>query len=176
MQGFSVIRKRDTLNKYGFYIIKDIFFNKFPDPYLKGNKQGNRPHYYCFQDETDGLYWVIPMSSRVEKYEKIIELKQKQHKSCDILHICKLSNGKRNMFLIQDMFPITDSYIERPYTFANIPLVLVGDKERNIINAKALRILNLINNKTKFNPTQPNVLYIKEQLIQELQSKRLIKV
>ena len=36
------------MKKTGFYIIKDKFFVDMPDPYLKGNKAGNRPHYYCF--------------------------------------------------------------------------------------------------------------------------------
>ena len=32
------------MKKTGFYIIKDKFFTDTPDPYLKGNKAGNRPH------------------------------------------------------------------------------------------------------------------------------------
>ena len=30
------------MKKTGFYIIKDKFFEDMPDPYLKGNKAGNR--------------------------------------------------------------------------------------------------------------------------------------
>ena len=44
------------MEQFGFYIIKDEFFFKFNDPYLKGNKDQNRPHYYCFKDDIDGLY------------------------------------------------------------------------------------------------------------------------
>ena len=47
------------MKKTGFYIIKDRFFEDMPDPYLKGNKAGNRPHYYCFEDNTIGIYWMI---------------------------------------------------------------------------------------------------------------------
>ena len=43
------------MKKTGFYIIKDRFFEDMPDPYLKGNKAGNRPHYYCFEDNTTGI-------------------------------------------------------------------------------------------------------------------------
>ena len=43
------------MEKSGFYIIKDRFFQDMSDPYLKGNKDANRPHYYCFQDTTNGL-------------------------------------------------------------------------------------------------------------------------
>ncbi len=157
------------MNKYGFYIIKDEFFEKFNDPFLKGNKDGNRPHYYCFQDEVPGLYWIIPMSSKVDKYQKIIQHKKQNNKPCDILHICKLSNDKVNAFLIQDMFPITDNYIECPYTFAGRHLILINDNERKAIEHKALRILNLINRSVTFNPTQPNVMSIKLRLLSELE-------
>lgn len=51
------------------------------DPFLKGNKQGNRPHYYCFEDDESGIYWIIPLSSRVSKYKKIIEKKKRQGKN-----------------------------------------------------------------------------------------------
>ena len=35
------------MKKTGFYIIKDFFFEDMDEPYLKGNKEGNRSHYYC---------------------------------------------------------------------------------------------------------------------------------
>ena len=44
---------------------RDSFFEVMSDPFLKGNKQGNRPHYYCFEDDESGIYWIIPLSSRV---------------------------------------------------------------------------------------------------------------
>ena len=57
----------------GFYIISDEFFKQFPDPYLKGNKNEKRPHCYAILDQKTGLYWMIPMSSRVDKYRSIME-------------------------------------------------------------------------------------------------------
>lgn len=162
------------MEKYGFYVIKEEFFERFDDPYLKGNKDENRPHYYCFKDDTDGLYWVIPMSSRTEKYKAVIRHKQALHKPCDILHVCKLSNDKENAFLIQDMFPVTDEYIKRPYTFADNPLFLVNESNRAAINAKALRILNLISRGVQFNKFQPDVMKIKKELTDDLKKDRNI--
>ena len=89
------------MGEHGFYIIDDLFFKKFNDPFLKGNKSENRPHYYCFKDTNEGLYWIIPLSSRINKYQKIINQRLKNHKPCDILHICTLSNGKQSVFLIK---------------------------------------------------------------------------
>lgn len=111
------------------------------------------------------------MSSRVYKYKAIINTKKEKHKPCDLLYICKLSNDKENAFLIQDMFPITEKYILRPYTFAGNPLKLINETDQQIINAKALRILNLINQKIPFNKYQPDVLKIKETLLKELQNE-----
>ena len=49
------------------YNQKIQFFDDMDEPYLKGNKKGNRPHYYCFEDAASGLYWMIPLSSRIDK-------------------------------------------------------------------------------------------------------------
>ncbi len=161
------------MEKHSFYVIKDEFFDKFNDPYLKGNKEENRPHYYCFNDETPDLYWVIPMSSRIEKYRKIIETKIAQHKPCDILHICKMSSGKENVFLIQDMFPITQKYILRPYTIGSNTLSLVKESDIKSVEKKALRIKNLIESGKKYMPYQADALKIKKELLQELTSIRI---
>lgn len=108
------------------------------------------------------------MSSRVEKYKAVIAHKKEMHKPCDLLYVCKLSNDKENAFLVQDMFPITEKYILRPYTFAGNPLKMINETDRQIIESKAIRILNLIERKVPFNKFQPDVLKIKETLLEEL--------
>lgn len=59
----------------GFYVIKDEFFEEIKDVNIKGNKSESRPHYYCFKDNSNGVYWMIPLSSRIDKYKKIIDKK-----------------------------------------------------------------------------------------------------
>ena len=149
----------------GFYIISDSFFTDFPDPYLKGNKDEKRPHYFAFKDSKSGLYWMIPMSSRVDKYRAIINKREAQKKPCDILHICKLDNGKESVFLIQDIFPISEKYISRPYTICNNHLRLTSEAQARIVRAKASRVLGMLRRGVRFTPTQPNVLEIEEKLI-----------
>jgi hypothetical protein len=51
----------------GMYVVKEEFFKDMNEPYLKGNKDENRPHYYCFQDLHTGLFWMIPLSSKIEQ-------------------------------------------------------------------------------------------------------------
>lgn len=67
-----------------FYFIKDDFFKIFRNYKLMENKEsGNkRPCYFCFKDKyNDDIIWFVPISTKYEKYKKILEhKKQKQHK------------------------------------------------------------------------------------------------
>ena len=151
----------------GFFIIEDKFFDDFPDPYLKGNKSENRPHYYCFKSE-DNLYWVIPTSTRYEKYQHIIDNRNKNGKPTDFLYVAKLDNNKINAFLIGDMFPITEEYIKREYKFNGIQLKITSETIGNQIEKQAKVILGLLKKGYKFSPTQPDALKIEKSLLAKL--------
>ena len=142
------------MKKTGFYIIKDQFFEDMNDPYLKGNKSGNRPHYYCFEDST------------TEKYRRITQKKEQAGKPCDIIHIVKLDDSRESAFLIQDMFPITDEYIEREYTISGNQLLLTSNHVAKEIEQKAKKVMSMLKRGIKFTPTQPDVITILEKLKQ----------
>jgi len=57
------------------YHIKDTYFDVVMDDKLMRNYEGGayRPTYFCAKDEKTGLLWVIPMSTRVDKYYAIIQ-------------------------------------------------------------------------------------------------------
>ena len=162
-----------NINEHGFYIISNKFFTDFPDPYLKGNKEENRPHYYCTKDKNGGLYWVIPSSSRVEKYGKIIHNKVQKYGSCDILYIMEIANRK-NVLLIQDMFPITKEYFLREYTINGIPLRILDNKEIKIIEQKFKKVLSLIRRGVKFTRTQPDVLSIEKAFLLQMETEKQV--
>ena len=149
----------------GFYIVKDSFFERFDDPFLKGNKEQNRPHYYAVKDNKTGLFWVVPMSSRTEKYKNIIEKRERLNKPCDILHIAKLDNDKLSVFLIQDIFPISEQYIERKYTIAENHLILTSEAQARIVKQKARKVIAMLRKGVKFTPTQPDVMTIEKELL-----------
>ena len=153
------------MKKTGFYIIKEMFFEDMSDPFLKGNKGENRPHYYCFEDTHTGIYWMIPLSSRIDKYKRIVEKKEQAGKPCDILHIVKLDDSRESVFLIQDMFPITEEYIEREYTIAGNHLMLTSEHVARTIEQKAKKVMAMLKRGVKFTPTQPNITAILEKLI-----------
>ncbi len=159
------------MKKSGFYVIKDQFFEEMKDPYLKGNKGGNRPHYYCFEDVCDGIYWMIPTSSKVDKYKKIISKKKNEGKPCDILHIVKLPNDRETTFLIQDMFPITEEYIEREYRIAGNHMVLASEHVIKDVEQKARKVVAMVKRGVKFTPTQPDVLAMLSKLNDKINSE-----
>ena len=68
-------------------LIKDSYFNKVNDNKLMANKEnGNfRPTYYCFKDTQTSLLWVVPMSSKYKKYEKIFNNKVQKYGKCDTI-------------------------------------------------------------------------------------------
>ena len=138
------------------------------EPYLKGNKGGNRPHYYCFEDVKTGIYWMIPLSSQVAKYKRIIEKKENIKKPCDILHIVTLDDDRESVFLLQDMFPITENYIEREYTIAGNHLVLTSEHTIKEIEQKARKVIGMLKRGVKFTPTQPDVIKIWEKLSERI--------
>lgn len=149
-----------TIN--GFYILKDNFFELINDPYLKDNKDGNRPFYFCIKEETDRktLFWMIPLSSRIEKYKGIIAKKESLNKPTDGLYVCKLPNDRESAFLIQDIFPVTEEFIEREYTLAQNHLALVKEADIKIIQNKAKKVIKLVKRGIKLTPTSPDVINI----------------
>ncbi len=87
-------------------------------------------------------------------------------KPCDILHIVKLDDGRESVFLIQDMFPITEEYMEREYTIAGNHLMLTSEHSVKMIEKKVKKVLGMLRRGVKFMPTQPDVMSILEKLKQ----------
>lgn len=110
---------------------------------------------------------MIPLSSRIDKYKKIVENKKKAGKPCDIIHIVKLDDDRESAFLIQDMFPITDEYIEREYTIAGNHLMLTSEHTVKEIEQKARKVMGMLKRGVKFTPTQADVMKIIENLTEK---------
>lgn len=104
------------------------------------------------------------MSSRIDKYKKIVDNKKKAGKPCDIIHIVKLDDDRESAFLIQDMFPITEEYIEREYTIAGNHLMLTSEHTVKTIEQKARKVMGMLKRGVKFTPTQSDVMKMIEKL------------
>ena len=68
--------------------------------------------------------------------------------------------------MIQDMFPITDEYIEREYTIAGNHLMLTSEHTAKEIEQKAKKVVGMLKRGVKFIPTQSNASAILEKLKQ----------
>lgn len=154
-----------------FYFIKDSFFDIIDDSELMQNKEnGNkRPCYYCFKSKKyDDIIWFIPVSTKIEKYQKIYNYKiQKQIKlgkkpSIDTIVFGNVANTY-SVFLIQNMFPVTKKYVESQYIKNKVAIRLSNKLQKEVIY-KANKILNLYNHGMK-NIIFPNVDKILEQLL-----------
>ena len=95
--------------KQGYsYHIKDCFFSDVSDSSLMSNKEnGNyRPHYYAIEDSKNkDIFWMIPISSKVEKYKRIVASKIKRNGKCSTILI-GIFTGEEKAFLIQNAFPV----------------------------------------------------------------------
>jgi len=103
---------------------------------------------------------MIPLSSRIDKYQRIIDKRLVAGKPCDTLYIVELDNNRKNVFLIQDIFPITADYIEREYTIAGNPMMLTSEHVAREIEKRARRVVGLLKRGIKFTPTQPDIAAI----------------
>lgn len=108
------------------YFVKDEFYEKFKDFGLLENKDiidgkpHNRPCCYLFKFEemNENVYWMIPISSQVEKYENQYETSLNKYGICDNISFGYIL-GKKCAFLPQNMFPITEKYINNIYIDKN---------------------------------------------------------
>lgn len=150
-----------------FYFIKDKFFEEIKDKELMVNKEnGNmRPCYYCFKDNRNNdLYWFIPVSSKIEKYQAIYDKKFERYKRVDTL-VFGYIYGRKSVFLIQNMFPVTVEYIKDEYIKQNKEVTVNDDLKREL-NTKANRVLELVkagNKKLVF----PDIINIEKKLLEK---------
>lgn len=151
------------------YHIKDEFFDKVQDKYLMNNKEnGNyRPHFYAIQDKKNPvLYWMIPISSQVEKYKVIIEKKKRKYGKCNTIIIGKFA-GKENAFLIQNAFPVIAKFFDHIHTVENKPVQV--HNELNRILTENLREVLALHNRGIY-LIYSNIAKIKTIMEQELEN------
>ncbi len=82
------------------YHIKDEFFDIVNDDNLMVNHERGkkRPTYFTIKDKN--ILWFIPLSSKVEKYRKIIDSKMRKYGRCDTILIREIL-GKNSVILLQ---------------------------------------------------------------------------
>lgn len=150
------------------YHIKNEYFEFVKDEKLMTNHEGDstRPNYFCIKINDENVMWFVPMSSKVEKYKKIIQNKMKKYKKCDTIVIGNY-RGREHAFLIQNMFPITEKYIDHIDTIEGKALKVPSETRRDI-ERKVEKVLLL--KEKEINLIFPNVDKITEKLLKELKN------
>jgi hypothetical protein len=150
------------------YFLKDDFWSKIADDYIKKDHETTqRPHYFALQDKKTSLYWLVPCSTQVEKYERIIKAKKAKNKPTDAIKIVRIQD-KKNALLFQDMFPVTENYILKPYIRGGQSVRIADDKVLAEIENNAYKVMKLLRRGIRFTPTSPDVDKIEKIMLAEL--------
>lgn len=115
------------------YHIKDEFFDKINDKGLMINHENghSRPTYFTIKD--DDILWFIPLSSKISKYQSIIDKKIKKYGSCKSIMISEIANEK-SVILLQNAFPTLEKYIDHPHIVDGKPLKVIDTLKEEILD------------------------------------------
>ncbi len=145
------------------YHIKDEFFDIVNDENLMTNHERGkkRPTYFTIKDKN--ILWFIPISSKVQKYQKIIDKKIQKYGFCNTIFIRKILD-EDSAILFQNAFPTLEKYIDHVHIKNGAP-AKVGNllKEEILNNFKNLLKLK----KRGYNVFFTNIDKIKEQMLEE---------
>lgn len=143
-----------------FCFISDDYFEKYDkEKKLLQNKsiegeeaKGGRPCYVVFDgSKRNGIHWVVPISSKVDKYWKIRDVKVQKLVDRGVKNpVCRefvfgKADGVARAFLIANMFPVTDKYITNVYVNKAGNDVSVDEKAAKYIKADAKATLKKYN-------------------------------
>lgn len=168
-----------------FCFIKPEFFEKYDkDNRLLQNKAAtteerhSRPCFFVFDDTQEkAIYWCVPISSRIEKYENIREHKLSKMRErgmenpvCHEIAFGKVIGDKR-AFLLQNMFPVTEKYIADYYVDKDGKPVTLSEQSANFIRNSARKLLTQHNYGQRY-IFFADVTQIKRGLLAELAEER----
>ena len=153
--------------KPGFvYHIKDSYFDVAKDSKLMINRERGayRPTYFCVKDEKTELLWVIPMSSKVEKYLCYVQKDIERYGECIKIIIGEYASVKA-VYLLQSMFPILPKYIDHIHLIKQNP-VPVDTRLQTLIGRKFRELLSLHRRGVKI--VFPDITRLEKLMIDEL--------
>jgi hypothetical protein len=148
------------------YHIKDEYFAVAKDDKLMKNHEGGsyRPAYLGIKDSKTNLLWVIPMSTQVKKYQRIVDKDTNRYGECLKIIIGEY-NDKYNAFLLQNMFPVLPRYISHIHTQkGNIIPVYSGLQTRISRSFREVRRLHKLGIKLVF----PDINRLEKLMLSEI--------
>ena len=123
------------------YHIKDEFFEIVNDENLMTNHERGkkRPTYFTIKDKD--ILWFIPISSKVDKYQKIVDKKVEKFGFCNTILIEEIFE-KKCAILFQNAFPTLEKYIDHIHTVPETLEKIITSNFKNLLKLKA-RGINL---------------------------------
>ena len=151
------------------YHIKDSYFEAANDDKLMRNHEGGayRPTYFCVKDEKTGLLWVIPMSTRIGKYQAIIDKDIERYGKCIKIFIGEYAN-RQNAFLFQNMFPILPKYIDHIHLIRQNP-VPVNQRLQTLFDRNFRDVLRLHRRGAKI--VFPDITRLEKLMLDEMSAE-----
>ena len=115
------------------YHIKDEFFDIVNDDSLMTNHERGkkRPTYFTIKEKD--ILWFIPISSKVDKYQKIVDSKVKRYGFCNSIIIDEFLD-KKQAILIQNAFPTLEKYIDHVHIVNGAPAKVPTLLQKRILN------------------------------------------
>ena len=113
------------------YHIKDEYFDVVNDDSLMQNHERGkkRPTYFTIKD--GDILWFIPISSKVDKYQRIINNKIEKYGFCNTIIIRKIADEDAAI-LLQNAFPTLEKYINHVHKIDGIPFKVPTDLQHEI--------------------------------------------
>ncbi len=145
------------------YHIKDKYFDVVNDENLMRNHERGkkRPTYFTIKDKN--ILWFIPISSKVDKYKKIVNKKIDKYGFCNTILIEEIFN-EDSAILLQNAFPTLEKYIDHVHTIDGKP-ARVPEKLEKIILKNFKYLMKLHNKGIKIFLTDIDIL--KEKMLNE---------
>lgn len=154
------------------YFLSDQYYQDFPDDKLMQNKDiingtpHSRPCFFAFQDtKTADIYWIVPISSRFEKFRKIEQDKISKYGYCNTIRFGTVL-GRNTAFLIQNMCPATRKYLTAYIDKNNRP-IRIDNRIATDIEKNARHVLAMAKRGAKV--IFPDVFKIYRELERQLQ-------
>lgn len=115
------------------YHIKDEYFDKVNSKGLMINHENghSRPTYFTIKDKD--MLWFIPLSSKVSKYQSIVDKKVEKFGSCRSIMIAEIAN-KKSVILLQNAFPTLEKYIDHVHIVDGKPLKVIDTLKNEILD------------------------------------------
>ena len=113
------------------YHIKDEYFDVVNDDSLMQNHERGKKRPTYFTIKNGDILWFIPISSKVDKYQRIINNKIEKYGFCNTIIIRKIADEDAAI-LLQNAFPTSEKYIDHVHTIDGVPFQVPTDLQHEI--------------------------------------------